>query len=93
MLLNNLKIALRNLYRNRSYATLNTLGLGLSIACCVLIFLLVQHHLGIDGYHAKADRTVLITAEATWEDTFTEGNVPASLCRDLKHGLPTKMKG
>jgi len=76
MLFNNLKIALRNLYRNSSYATLNTLGLGLSIACCVLIFLLVQHHYSFDRYHTKADRTILITTEATGDVSFREGNVP-----------------
>lgn len=76
MLSNYFKIALRNLNRNRSYATLNILGLGLSIACCVLIFLLVSHHLSIDRYHAKADRTVLITTESKGEVVNREGNVP-----------------
>lgn len=76
MLSNYFKIAFRNLNRNRSYATLNILGLGLSIACCVLIFLLVSHHLSIDRYHAKADRTLLITTEAKGEVVSREGNTP-----------------
>jgi len=76
MIKNNLLLAFRNLRRNSTYATLNILGLGLSIACCVLIFLLVRHHLSIDQYHAKADRTVLITTESKGEVTSMEGNTP-----------------
>ncbi len=84
MLLNNLKIALRNLYRNRMYTALNSLGLGLSIACCVLIFLLVQHHLSIDQYHTKAARTLLITTESQGEVSGREGNVPYPMALALR---------
>lgn len=76
MIKNNLLLAFRNLRRNSTYATLNILGLGLSIACCVLIFLLVRHHLSIDQYHAKADRTILITTESKGEVVSREGNTP-----------------
>lgn len=76
MFYNYFKIALRNLQRNLVFATLSSLGLGLSIACCVLIFLLVRHHLSIDQYHAKADRIQLITTESKGEVNHLEGNVP-----------------
>lgn len=76
MLANYAKVALRNLRRNKVFATLSTLGLGLSIACCILIFLLVQHHMSVDRFHAKADRTVAIVTEATGEINMRESNVP-----------------
>lgn len=84
MLLNYIKIAFRNLNRNRTFAALSALGLGLSIACCVLIFLLVSHHLSIDRFHTKADRTVLVTTEAKGEVNSREGNVPYPMSMALR---------
>ncbi len=63
MLLNYFKLALRNLRRNPSYALLNTFGLGLSIACSILIFLLVRTHLSVDAFHEKAGRIAMVGTE------------------------------
>jgi len=74
MFQNYLTIALRNLQKHRSFAALNTVGLGLSIACCVLIFMLVRHHLSFDTFHQKADRIVLIGTE-TRRDKVSKANI------------------
>lgn len=55
MLKNYLKIALRNLRKQKLYALINILGLALGIACCVLIYLFVRHELSYDRFHEKAD--------------------------------------
>lgn len=76
MFKNYLAVALRNLRKNRTFATLNIVGLGLSIACCVLIFMLVRHHLSFDTFHAKADRIAIIGTESRRDEVEKESNVP-----------------
>lgn len=56
MFKNYVKIALRNLFRNKLYSFLNIAGLAIGIACCVLILLYVQDELSFDRFHEKADR-------------------------------------
>ncbi|HSB93111.1 MAG TPA: ABC transporter permease, partial [Flavitalea sp.] len=50
------KIAWRNLVKKKAYSFINIFGLGLGIACCILIFLYVQDELSYDNYHEKKDR-------------------------------------
>ncbi len=57
-------IAIRNLKRNFNYASLNIIGLTLSIAACLIIFLITKNELTFDAYHEKADRTYRVTMNA-----------------------------
>ncbi|GAB3990895.1 ABC transporter permease [Spirosoma daeguense] len=56
MITNLLKTALRNLRRNWSYSSLNIIGLTLSLACCLLLFLAIRYELSFDRHHRDADR-------------------------------------
>lgn len=84
MLSNYLTIALRNLRKNSAFATLNTLGLGLSIACCLLIFMLVRHQLSFDKYHSKADRVLVIATESRGGDDSKSAEVPYPMAAALR---------
>ncbi|HVS91620.1 MAG TPA: ABC transporter permease [Mucilaginibacter sp.] len=53
MLKNYFKVALRNLMRNKGYATINVTGLAIGIAACLLIFLIVQFETSFDTFHSK----------------------------------------
>jgi putative ABC transport system permease protein len=53
MLNNFLKVALRNMFRNRLFAAINILGLSASLACCLLLFLFAGRELGFDRHHGK----------------------------------------
>jgi len=55
MLKNYLKIALRNLAKNKGYSSINILGLAVGIACCVIILLYVQNELGYDKFYKNSD--------------------------------------
>ncbi len=48
--------AIRNLTRNRTYASINILGLAIGVACCFLILLRVHNELSYDRFHEKHDR-------------------------------------
>lgn len=56
MLTNFLKIAIRNLLRNRGFSLINISGLAVGMASAILILLWVQHEFSWDGFHTKSDR-------------------------------------
>ena len=56
MLKNYIKIALRNFARNKSNTFINITGLGVGIAACLLIFLVINYELGFDSFHNNNDR-------------------------------------
>lgn len=61
MIRNYLIIAFRNIRRNLGYVSINVMGLTLSIACCLVIFLITKNELSYDTYHQKADRIYRVT--------------------------------
>ena len=65
MLKSFIKIAWRNLRKNKLYTFVNILGLTIGIASCILIGLYVTHELGYDRFNQRADRIARITMEFT----------------------------
>ena len=55
MLKNYLKIALRNLKKDKVHAFINVSGLAVGLACCLLIMLFVRHEWSYDRHHERAD--------------------------------------
>lgn len=53
---NYFKVALRNLYRQKTYSLLNIFGLTLGIAVSMLILLFVLHENSFDRFHENSDR-------------------------------------
>lgn len=68
MLKNYLKIAFRNLKRNKGYTAINIGGLALGIAACILIGLYVQNELSYDNFHKKGERIYRIGSNITTPD-------------------------
>jgi len=67
MFSNYLKIAFRNLFRNKVYSSINIAGLAIGVAACVLIFLYVQDELSYENRFSKADRIVRLVSEVKFE--------------------------
>lgn len=53
MLKNYIKIAWRNIIRNKGYSLINILGLAVGLACCILIAQYIQDELSYDDFHEK----------------------------------------
>ena len=68
MFKNYLKIAWRNLFRNKIYSLINISGLGLGLTVCMLILLYVGHEYSYDSFHENADRTYLVETEIKFGD-------------------------
>src|SRR5437868_2328884 len=54
MLRNYLKIAFRNLWRNRTFSAINIAGLALGMAACILILQYVSFEFSFDRFNKKA---------------------------------------
>jgi putative ABC transport system permease protein len=63
MFTNYLKIAIRNLRKNKLYSAVNIIGLSIGIASCLLIGVYIADELSFDRFHANADRIARITME------------------------------
>jgi putative ABC transport system permease protein len=50
MIRNYLKVAIRNLMRNKVYVLINTLGMGIAMACCMTAYLLIAYNIEFDNY-------------------------------------------
>jgi len=53
MIRNYLKIAFRNLWKNKVYATINIAGLAIGMAACIMIMLFVVYERSFDNLHTK----------------------------------------
>lgn len=89
MFRNYVKIAWRNIIRNRAFSFINIFGLGLGLACALLIILWVQDELSIDTFHTnRAD------IYSVYERVLSEGKIeagratPALLAAQLKSTIP-----
>ncbi len=52
---NYLKIALRNIRKQKLFSLINILGLAVGLAFVILVFLFVQHELSYDRFHSNAE--------------------------------------
>lgn len=64
MLQNYLKIAWRNLLKNKAFSFINIMGLAIGISVCFIIMLFVQNELNYDRFNEKADRMFRIVFKA-----------------------------
>ncbi|MGY0037876.1 ABC transporter permease [Pedobacter sp. NJ-S-72] len=52
----NLKIAFRNLWKNKGYTFINIAGLAIGMAGCILIYLFISYQLSFDQQYKNKDR-------------------------------------
>lgn len=58
-----IKIAWRNLIKNKTYTAINIVGLAIGLACFILISLYVVDELSYDRHHKKADRIYRVNSD------------------------------
>lgn len=85
MFQNYLTVALRKLAKQRDYALLNVLGLGLSVACSILIFALIRYHLSFDAWHPNAARTARVVMDVRTETLMPFAGVPTPMSQVLRN--------
>jgi len=89
MIKNYFKTAWRNLFKNKSYAAINIIGLAIGIASCLLIFLIVQFETSFDKFHSKKDHIYrVVTAFHTPDGVSPSSGSPLPLSEGLRIDFP-----
>jgi putative ABC transport system permease protein len=90
MLTNYLKIAWRNLMKNKTFSFINIFGLAIGLTCCMLITLYIHNELSYDSYHKNASRLYQVgtTFVKTGKDDDHTANTPAPLVRTMQQEFP-----
>lgn len=89
MLRNFLKIAFRNLWRNKSFSAINILGLSIGMASALLIGLWINNELSVDRFYTHKDRIYHIyTREGVNGNLDVGGRTPSPLAAELKTSFP-----
>ncbi|NET33658.1 MAG: FtsX-like permease family protein [Cyanothece sp. SIO1E1] len=81
MFKNYMKVTLRSLKKQKSYAFINVFGLAIGLAFCALIFLYVQDELTYDQMHEKRDRLYRVELahfdeQGNQDRSFRNGPIP-----------------
>ncbi|WP_247233098.1 ABC transporter permease [Telluribacter sp. SYSU D00476] len=64
MIKNYLKIAWRNIIRNKTFSAINILGLSVGLTCCMLLLLYIRNELSYDKHHEHADNLYMLSLKA-----------------------------
>jgi putative ABC transport system permease protein len=89
MLKNYLKLAFRNLVKDKFYSLINILGLTIGVTCGMLLFLYVADELSYDRYHQKASRIYRIVSYIREPDKVNKWvSTQPPLVKTLKQDYP-----
>lgn len=88
MLTNFLKTTVRNMLRNRAYVLINIIGLGLSLACCIVGYLNFKYASDFDSNHQNHARIYKIHSNKTVQGyNVPYGITPLPLGYEIKDDL------
>lgn len=89
MFKNYFKIALRNLWRHKTFSFINIMGLAVGMAACFLIYLYVHFETSYDAFNTKADRIYrLVTNIKTPSDLMQLGSSSTTMAIQLQKDFP-----
>uniref|UniRef100_UPI00359481CB ABC transporter permease n=1 Tax=Persicitalea sp. TaxID=3100273 RepID=UPI00359481CB len=93
MLSNYLKIAYRNLVRNKAYSFINIGGLAVGMAVAIMIGLWMKDELTFDHYHKNHDRIAQVYQSQTFNGKIGTGPaIPRPLEMALRNGYGDNFK-
>jgi putative ABC transport system permease protein len=89
MFKNNLKIAIRNLFRQKIYSLINLTGLAVGVASCLLIVLYIQNEFSYDKFFGDNDRIYRMVLERKYPNHSTfYAIIPQSFEEAAKRDYP-----
>ncbi|MGZ3873420.1 MAG: ABC transporter permease, partial [Mucilaginibacter sp.] len=89
MFRNYLKVAWRNLVKNKTHSVINIAGLSVGLACSSLILLWVQNESSVDGFFQHSGRLYKVY-KTNFDHHVPSGSyeMPGILADELKRGFP-----
>jgi len=90
MLKNHLKIAWRNILRNKISSVVNILGLSLGICACIVIYIITSFEFSFDSFHPDKKRIYRVMADVTETtgDKLHFAKIPPALMIKARNNLP-----
>ena len=89
MLKNYIKIAWRNLFRNKVFSITNLLGLTIGMTCTILILFWVKDELSYDKFHPNYKNIYQVIANRDFKNqVFTDRNMVLPLASSLQAAYP-----
>ncbi len=90
MFRNYLKIAIRNLLKHRTNYIFNVLGLGIGLACVMLIAIWVQDEMSFDRFHDHSDHIyrAILSINARSDQPVELALTPPPLATEIKRKFP-----
>lgn len=90
MFKNYIKIAFRNLIKNKTYSSINILGLSIGVACCLLILLYLTNEFSYDKFHDNSDQIYRAWAHEDYGDGSIYWNTvtPLRLKESIEENIP-----
>jgi putative ABC transport system permease protein len=90
MIKNYLTIAVRNIFRNRLFSTVNILGLAFGICSALLILLWVSDELKVDQFHQNIEQLYVVRENQQYTDgkLFTFTSTPGPMAPFIKEKYP-----
>jgi putative ABC transport system permease protein len=69
-----LRIAWRNLVKNKAFSTINVIGLAIGLTCCLFMTLYIKHELSYDHFQPNRDRIARMIMEYSFGGKVNKGN-------------------
>lgn len=89
MITNNLKIAIREISKDKIYAGIKIGGFAIGIAACLIIALYIKHELSYDKHYKYTDRIYRVLQVRDMDGAITRGTyLPAPYARTLVQEFP-----
>ena len=86
---NYIKVAWRNLFRNKGFSLTNILGLTIGMTCTMLILLWVRDELGYDKFHSNYNNIYQVIANRDFKNQMmTDRNMVLPLASSLEAKYP-----
>lgn len=94
MIRNYLKVALRNIFRQKAYAFINISGLAIGLCCCLLIVSYVLDELSYDDFHPDVEQTFRIALDRKFPDnSFMYARSPMPMAATVARDIPEVTDG
>jgi ABC-type antimicrobial peptide transport system permease subunit len=93
MFRNYLLVTFRNLYRNRVFALINILGLGMALSVCIVAYFNHMFGYEFDRWHENFDEIYRVTCYRQMQDRNQEyGIVPSPVGLNIKKEIPAVVR-
>lgn len=90
MIKNYIKVALRTIFRNKTYSFINIFGLALGLACSFLILIWIMDELSYDKFHKDVNRLYFLYQQQLYSNNhqLNTDNLPGPLKNELMSNFP-----